>query len=290
MLVSVMDVRCTLALAATLALGADISGLPSSFSAPPSVGFLPQNSSPAAPQAAAGTETGKPSKTSQTDSQLLLVRSVDGEFAKLMQSLPGGKKGFKVAVGKPIDPHHLSDMLRLYGIAASQGDRVLITGLVFRPNEIAVEINGGGKSHFHLRDHLQVGVGGMDQPPPATGSNKNLGGVLILDYGHAVPDLSPDDLKRDLSVMLDFSHEHSPTVNWVDSLPPQFQQAIKDERAVVGMNQEMVIAAMGRPDHKVRERDPDGYDTEDWIYGSPPGPTTFVTFSGDTVIRVKDFN
>jgi len=52
----------------------------------------------------------------------------------------------------------------------------------------------------------------------------------------------------------------------------------------------MVIAALGRPEHKVRERDPDGNDTEDWIYGDPPAKTTFVTFASGKVIRVKEFN
>ena len=27
---------------------------------------------------------------------------------------------------------------------------------------------------------------------------------------------------------------------------------------------------------------------EDWVYGTPPGKITFVTFSGDKVIKVKD--
>jgi hypothetical protein len=40
----------------------------------------------------------------------------------------------------------------------------------------------------------------------------------------------------------------------------------------------------------VREKSPEGNETEDWIYGSPPARTTFVTFAGDTVIRVKEFN
>ena len=91
-------------------------------------------------------------------------------------------------------------------------------------------------------------------------------------------------------MLLDFSQQHSATVNWIDTLAPQFQQAIKDERAVVGMDSEMVLAAMGRPEHKVRERDSEGHDTEDWIYGTPPSKTTFVTFEGNTVIRVKEYN
>jgi hypothetical protein len=105
-----------------------------------------------------------------------------------------------------------------------------------------------------------------------------------------VPDMSADQLKHDLSAMLDFSKQHSASMNWIDSLPPQFQQGIKDHRAVLGMNRETLIAAMGRPDKKVRERGDDGVETEDWIYGTPPEKTTFVTFVGDTVIRVQEYD
>ena len=40
---------------------------------------------------------------------------------------------------------------------------------------------------------------------------------------------------------------------------------------------------------KVRERDQDGNDLEDWIYGKPPAKTTFVTFQGDKVVRVTQY-
>jgi hypothetical protein len=79
-------------------------------------------------------------------------------------------------------------------------------------------------------------------------------------------------------------------VNWFDTLPAPVQQAIREHRAIVGMDQEMVIAALGRPEHKVRERDEQGNETEDWIYGTPPAKTTFVTFIGEKVTRVKVFN
>src|SRR5277367_4800768 len=224
-----MDFRSTFALAAALALGGDVSGLVPFRSAPPSVNefsFLSLTTLPTLPIAApsqAGADAhgaDQPSKTLQPQSRLLLIRYVDGEFAKLMLGLPGGTKGLKIEAGKPVDPQHLADMLRLYGTAASQGDTVQITAVDFRPSQIVLEINGGGKKHFHLRDHLQVGVGSMpDDPAPTTGTTQ-LGGVLILDYGHPLPDMSPDDLKHDLAVMLDFSKQQSPTVNWVDMLPP----------------------------------------------------------------------
>jgi len=156
---------------------------------------------------------------------------------------------------------------------------------------VIFQINGGGKKKFHWRQHVQVGIGNAQTPPPETSSPQEVAGAtLILDYSRPVPDMSPDDLKSDLSAFFDFSKQHSAAVNWVDTLPPLFQDAIKDHRAVVGMDQEMVLAAMGRPEHKVREKSPEGNETEDWIYGSPPARTTFVTFAGDTVIRVQEFN
>jgi hypothetical protein len=45
--------------------------------------------------------------------------------------------------------------------------------------------------------------------------------------------------------------------------------------------------AMGMPRDKVRETK-DGLETEDWIYGLPPGRITFVTFANSKVIAVKD--
>jgi hypothetical protein len=253
----------------------------------------PQSTTPSPPTPDdASAQTAKHSAGPlKPESRALLIRYVDGEFAKLVESLPAGKKGFKVVPGQPVNKQKLSDALRLYGTAATQGDRVQITGMEFRSQEILVQINGGGKKHFNWRQHVQVGVGNVGTPPPsAPGPSQPTGGVLILDYGRAVPDMGPDDLKQDLAAFFDFSRQHSAAVNWIDTLPPQFKDAIKDHRAVVGMDQEMVLAAMGRPEHKVRQKSPEGNETEDWIYGNPPAHTTFVTFAGDTVIRVEEFN
>jgi hypothetical protein len=253
----------------------------------------PNSSQPAAIKPVSDIKNAPAAGELTLDSRLLLVRDVDGEFAKAIIPLPGTKKGFRVSPGQPIDPQTLRDALRLWGTAANQGDTVQITGLDFHSHEVVVQINGGTKHHFRLRDHLQMGMsGGMGMS--STDSNpapqQKLGGVLVLVYKQGVPDLTPDDLKRDLSTMLDFSTQHSAAVNWVDTLPKAFQDAIKDHRAVEGMDHEMVLAAMGRPDKKVRERDDSGRETEDWIYGAPPTRTIFVTFSGDKVIRVEQFD
>jgi hypothetical protein len=227
----------------------------------------------------------------QPQSRLEIVRYVSGEFAKVVKPIPAGKKGFKVEVGKKLDESELKSALRSHGQAANPGDTVQVTGIEFRNKEIVVEINGGGRSSFNLRDHIQVGVGQQMQTPlEQPGSHKNNGGTLVLDFGKSVPDMSADDLMTDLQVFLDFTKEHSGAVNWLDTLPPQFKEAIQDHQALEGMNHDMVLAALGRPGHKVRERDPDGSETEDWIYGTPPARTTFVTFVGDKVVRVKEFD
>ena len=227
----------------------------------------------------------------QPQSRLEIVRYVSGEFAKVLKPIPAGKKGFKVEVGKKLDENELKSALRSQGQAANPGDTVQVTGIEFRSKEIVVEINGGGRSSFNLRDHIQAGVGQQMQTPlEQPGSHKNNGGTLVLDFGRSVPDMSADDLMTDLQVFLDFTKEHSGAVNWLDTLPTQFKEAIQDHQALEGMNHEMVLAALGRPGHKVRERDPDGSETEDWIYGTPPARTTFVTFVGDKVVRVKEFD
>lgn len=235
--------------------------------------------------------TGKRQQSLDQESKISLIRYVDGEFARVVQSIPSLKQGFRYKVGQAIDAKDLRQAL-MRGAAANPGDQVQISSLEFRSNEIIIGINGGTKKHWNWRQHVQIGVGPVSPvaPAPTSEGTAQTGAILVLDYGHTVPDLSPDQLKHDLSPFLDFAGEHSSAVNWVDTLPPQFQQAIKDHRAIVGMNHDMVLAAMGRPDKKVRESDEDGKQTEDWIYGYPPSKTVLVTFSGEKVIHVKTYS
>ena len=220
-----------------------------------------------------------------------LIRYVDGEFARVVQSIPSEKHGFRYKVGQTIDPNALRQAL-MRGAAANPGDHVQITDIEFRQKEIVISINGGTKKHFDWRRHVQIGMGPVGAPvvTPESSGPAQMGAVLVLDYGRDVPDLTPDQLKHDLAPFLDFAGEQSSAVNWVDTLPPQFQQAIKNHTAIVGMDHDMVLAAMGRPDKKVREFDENGHETEDWIYGHPPDKTVFVTFSGEKVIHVKTYS
>jgi hypothetical protein len=89
-----------------------------------------------------------------------------------------------------------------------------------------------------------------------------------------------------LAPVLDFD-KRSATQIYTETLPPEVKKAISEKRALVGMDRDLVLLALGHPDHKYRESK-DGVDTEDWIFGTPPGKITFVTFAGSKVVKVKE--
>ncbi len=231
----------------------------------------------------------------QPQSRIELIRYIQGEFARAVKTVPGGKKGFRYKAGQPLDEAALRRAVQGSMPAANPGDTVQVTSIEFRNEEIWIDINGGGKKRKSWKDRIQISVGGpvstsatVDQPKGPPGYQR-IGSTLILEYGRPLPDLTPDELKQHLAVFLDFSQQRSAAVHWIETLPPEFQEAIKDRRAVVGMDREMVIAALGKPEKKVRERDLDGLETEDWIYGHPPAKTVFVKFAGEKVIAVREF-
>ena len=221
-----------------------------------------------------------------------MIRFVDGEFARVVLPIPRGKNGFHLKAGAPVNEQALHQMLGGGGAAVNPGDRAQITNMTFKDREIIVDINGGGKGKTRFRDHIHFDIGGVSpgqQADPVPTAKEGTGGTLVLEFDRPLPDMTPDELKGYLSGMLDFSQQRSSAVQWVETLPPDIQNAIKDKRATVGMDREMVTAAIGRPDRKVRERLPDGAETEDWIYGKPPAKTIFVKFDGDKVIQVQQF-
>jgi len=232
------------------------------------------------------------SSKSEQAGRLAIIRYVDEEYARVVRPLPSRKKGFSYRVDEKIDPNKLRSALA-YGAAANPGDEVQITDIQFRRKSIIVSINGGTKKHWDWRKHIQISMGGAVPVVQSTPANPQgparIGARLVLEFPSGVPDLTPDQLKQDLSPFLNFQGEHSAAINWIDTLPPQFKSAIENHKAIAGMDRDMVLAALGRPDKKVREFDESGHQTEDWIYGLPPERSTLVTFSGNKVIRVKTY-
>jgi hypothetical protein len=260
----------------------------------PGIAAIPGDQQPAA---AAGSATPNLSGTLQESSKLSLIRYVSGEFAKAVKAMPAGKDGFIVSVGAPPNTEQLERAVATHGAAVNPGDNVQISKLEFHDHQIVVDLNGGGRGRKRLRDRIHLEMGGMptaqttstqqDAGPP--GLQPGMGSTLFLEFSKPLPDLSPDDLKKILSPFLDFNKQRSASVMWIDTLPPDIKKAIQERQAILGMDREMVVAAVGKPDHKVRERDPDGNDIEDWIYGQPPSKTVFVRFTGDKVTSIKQF-
>jgi len=182
--------------------------------------------------------------------------------------------------------------------AASEEGREDARKLEFHERTIIVDVNGGGRPKKSWRDHIQFGMGGtmptssttatgQDQGPP--GFQQGMGGTIYLQFPKTVPDISPDELKSILAPFLDFSKERSASVHWIDTLPPEMKKAITERHPIIGMDRDEVVAAIGKPDRKVRERDAQGNDTEDWIYGHPPDKTVFVRFTGERVTGIKQY-
>lgn len=252
---------------------------------------------PVLPELTETQDSAKPRKKSDrltAEERLTLVRYVSGEFARAIKPLPGGKQGLRMKVGEPLNQQMLDRAVATHGAAVNTGDSVQVTHLEFKDREILVDVNGGGHIKKRLRDRVHLEVGGMptvrstqpDQPPGVRGG---MGSTIELDFGKPVPEMTPDELKQLLAPILDFSKQRSAAVHWIDTLPPEIKKAIEEKRAVLGMDREMVVAAVGKPERKVRERDDDGNEVEDWIYGEPPGKTMFVRFMGERVTRIKSF-
>lgn len=225
--------------------------------------------------------------------KILIIRQVDGDFARAVRPLPSIKSGFRIKPGGKVDEQALQSALMRSLPAAKPGERVQITGIEFHRKSIRVNINGGSHPHKSLRQRIHVSLG---LPFPTAQVVKNqptglikVGSTLVVEFGGPVPNITPAQLEKYLSPFLSFADGRSASQIWIDSLPPKFRKAITNHQAAVGMDRTMVLAALGRPGHKVRDFSPSGVMTEDWIYGRPPGRTIFVTFLGNQVIRVKTF-
>ena len=251
------------------------------------------------PQAQSPGTQNRPKKDKlQEASKLELIRYVSGEFAKAAKSLPAGKDGFLLNAEKPLNQELLDRAVATHGAAVHAGENAQITKLEFRDHTIVVDVNGGGRGKKRFLDHLQVNMGGVptmrttsdvQQQGGPPGVQPGAGSTLFLEFKKDIPDLSPDELKQLLSPFLDFAKQRSASVQWFDTLPPDIRKAIQDRVPKVGMDREMVVAAIGKPGHKVRERDPQGNEIEDWIYGTPPDKTMFVRFMGDRVTSIRQF-
>ncbi len=215
-----------------------------------------------------------------------LIRGLAQEVGVSKVALPRGKKGVVVDARGLLDKEKSDAELRVNGMSIRPGMPVQITKIVFKPDRITFEINGGGKKGKKWYQRIEVGMGTTtrpitpDAPLLAHGSFITL---LMPEKGHPP---SVAKAKELLSSVVDFERR-SPTTLYSPQVPPEFKEAIKNHQVIVGMDRDSVLSSKGPPDRRVREVR-DGVEQEDWIYGLPPH-VLFVTFDGDRVTKVQQY-
>jgi len=224
------------------------------------------------------------------DDRIEIVRGLTAEYATLKAYLPRSKKPLAFESNGTYDAKRWEEIGKDLGPAARTGDLIQITKVTIEGDKIALEINGGIKSGRKWMDHVQIGMGGGggggQQGQIGQSGTPTLGTYMEILFHKPIPSIKSAEIKKMLAPVMDFD-KRSATELYSETLSPELQAAIKEKRALVGMDRDQVILAMGRPINKSRETK-DGLELEDWVYGRPPGRITFVTFNGSKVIKVKE--
>jgi hypothetical protein len=215
-----------------------------------------------------------------------LTRGLTAEYATVKALLPRSSRALVFDAAGGYDKNQWSEIARQSGPAARNGDLVQITKVEIGDDKLVLQINGGFKGGRKWYQGVQIGMGGTAPVSGNSDSNAPGGTSIAILFHKPLEPIKASEIKKMLAPVLDFE-KHSVTQLYSESLPPETQKAIKEKRVLVGMDHEQVRMALGQPQHKSRETK-DGLDVEDWVYGTPPGKITFVTFSGDKVITVKD--
>ena len=241
-------------------------------------------------------QASKPSDPNQAEkmtpqTRMLVIRSLQSErvFSRIL--FPQGDKGIKIKNGvvTPSDME-IAQQVSENGAAAKAGDRCVITDVQVKEKEIVVDINGGPKKHQKWYQRIQVvGAGNSTAQLPGGPSPQSLdahGSMVTLEFDKYVPELTGDQVRALLSPVFDFKALTAAEA-YEKTLPPKVQEAIKDHKVLVGMDKEMVMYSKGRPPRKIRDKDDQGHEYEEWIYGNPPEEVDFVRFKGNEVARLE---
>ncbi|MGA9526641.1 MAG: hypothetical protein WBS24_00860 [Terriglobales bacterium] len=216
-----------------------------------------------------------------------VLHAFNAELVYIRTNFPMGRTGLKLKNGT-ITPNgpELQQLMSLWGPAAKPGDRARISDIAIKGDYIRFEINGGPVKKEKWYRHVQLQGSATVTPGAPTDPIANMHGSYVdLYFDHYVPELTGPELKQLLRPVFDFDST-SPLEAYLLTVSPKVKDAITHHQVLVGMNQEMVIYAKGRPPRRVREKDGDT-DYEEWIYGVPPADVDFIRFVGDEVVRVE---
>ncbi len=216
-----------------------------------------------------------------------LIRMLDAEQGFAVRPVPKGGHGLGLHANGQLDPGGTNYLHALdeKGVSVKPGDRVILSDVKIEKDRIVFDLNGGpDRKHKWLR-HVQIGANGSSSPVVQDDPVEPAGSRITLLFKGSIPEVTGPQVKALLEPIIDFNFK-SPVQAFVDPLPPQIRKAILDHEVLVGMSTEMVIYAVGKPDHKSREVEGQ-MPYEEWIYGDPPHEVQFVRINGNRVIRVE---
>ena len=222
-----------------------------------------------------------------------IIRSLLAESVYVHRIFPMGQTGLRIENGR-VTPGEAETraIAAQTGVAAKPGDRAKITNVHFLSHGIVFELNGGPVKKKKWYERLEIGAAGASTTPDGGGpldptklySNAQ-GSFVLLQFKDHIPSLTPDQVKTLLEPAFDFK-AGSVAEAYEHAMPPKIADAIKNHRALVGMDRDMVQFAKGRPPRRYRDRDGDT-EYEEWIYGQPPQQVEFIRFVGENVARIE---
>ncbi len=216
-----------------------------------------------------------------------ILHAFNAELVYIRTNFPMGKTGLRIKDGT-VTPsgEELQQLMAMWGPAAKPGDMARISDVVIKSNYIRFEINGGPGKKGKWYQHIQIQGSAPVAVTPGGEQPKNPRGSYVdLCFDKFVPEMTGPELKDLLWPVFDFDSKSSLEA-YLESVPPKVKDAIQHHQVLVGMNQQMVIYAKGRPPRRIREQDGDT-NYEEWIFGTPPEDVDFVRFVGDEVVRVE---
>jgi hypothetical protein len=219
--------------------------------------------------------------------RLEIIRDFETQLVYARTAFPMGTKGLHLKEGV-VTPNgeEMQQTLTLWGPSIKPGDPAHISFVRIKDDHIHFEINGGPVHRQKWYQHIQVsGSGGTMQAPQNDPQSNPHGSFVDVHFAKYVPEMTAQQLRELLYPVLDFNARNKEQA-YLDTVPPKVKAAIQAHHVLVGMNEEMVVHAKGKPPKKVRERDGET-EYEEWIYGEPPADVDFVRLVSDEVVRVE---
>ena len=235
------------------------------------------------------TPTSVPLTNSVLDAKtrLELIRLLQAEQGFAMRPFPRGHRGLTLTANGKLNPagEGYLNMVVSDGLSAKAGDRLVLTDVKIDHSKIVFDINGGPDPKHRFLRHIQIGTGPVMNPVVQGDDQQPMGARLTLAFNGHIPELTGAEVKALLAPLISFDVK-TPIQAFTDTLPAKLKDAILNHQVLVGMNTEMVLYAVGPPEHKTRETEGQ-MPFEEWIYGKPPQAVKFVRINGNTVIRLE---